>query len=334
MNFTPRARWAALALSLSLLATGCAAGSNANGENGTSAAAAAQNADGSVTVDTAFGQVSIPSDPQRVVALEGGAVPAVEAGLTPLATAGDTFDDSFGNVADYDAVENLPKILTPDGWDYEQLVELKPDLMIGFVRGGDDASQELSSEKKAEFEKLNAIAPTVLIRTNGSAGTRDASVAMAEILGSGEQAQAQKKAYEDKVAQVKSDYAQQLPQNTFAAVDAYEDVTVYSKISWIGKVLDDLGAPAAEVVKNEEAENGVFLSFEQLSKIDDATVVFYPQYTDGASDALDTLERQATWTSLSAVKDKHAFGLTHFFPDNYGAALRVVEQIEESLKSL
>ncbi|MFJ2618309.1 ABC transporter substrate-binding protein [Glutamicibacter sp. NPDC087344] len=333
MKITARARFAAAALSLSLLATGCASGTNASSETA-AAAEASQNADGTITVDTAFGQVSIPADPQRVVALEGGTVPAVEAGLTPLATAGDAFDDSFGDVKDYDAVADLPSILTPDGWDYEQLVELKPDLLIGFVRGGNDASEELSSEKKAEFEKLDAIAPTVLIRTNGSAGTRDASVTMAEVLGNGEEALAEKKAYEDKVAQVKADYADQLSGNTFAAIDAYEDVTVYSKISWIGKVLDDLGAPAASVVKDEAAENGVFLSFEQLSQLDDATVIFYPEYTDGASDALDTLEGQATWSALPAVKDKHAFGLTHFFPDNYGAALRVVEQIEEALKGL
>ncbi|GAA1407059.1 hypothetical protein AUR04nite_04270 [Glutamicibacter uratoxydans] len=334
MKITARTRFAAAALSLALLATGCAAGSNASSTASPVSEASTPSANGTIAVDTAFGAVNIPSDPQRVVALEGGTVPAVEAGLAPLATAGDSYDDSFGDVKLYDAVADLPSVLTPDGWDYEQIVALKPDLMIGFVRGGDDASEELSAEKKAEFEKLNAIAPTVLIRTNGSAGTRDASLTMAEILGNGEKARAEKKAYEDKVAQVRADYASQLAENKFAAVDAYEDVTVYSKISWIGKILDDLKAPAVDVVKAEDSENGVFLSFEQLSKIEDATVIFYPEYTDGTSDALTTLEGKATWTSLPAVKDGHAAGVTHFFPDNYGAAVRVVEQIEKVLKGL
>lgn len=328
-NF-PRSRMAAAVLALSLLATGCASSAEAPQSSGE----AAEQTTGTTKVQTAFGEVELPADPQRVIALEGGTVPSVEAGHTPVATAGDAYDDSFGDAGDYKGVADLPSVLSPDGWDYEKIVELKPDLMIGFVRGGEDESQELSAEKKAEFEKLNAIAPTVLIRTNGSATVRDASVQMAQALGNGEEAAAQKQAYEDKVAQVSRDYREKLDANTFAAVDAYEDVTVYSQISWIGAVLKDLGAPGAKVVAEESKENGVFLSFEQLSKIDDASVVLYPEYLDGSSDALDILERQSTFTALPAVKDKHAFGVTHFFPDNYGAALRVVEQIEEVLKGL
>lgn len=334
MKISPRYRLAATALALSLLATGCSAGANTPTDGSAAANEQAQGSEGTTTVDTAFGEVAIPSQPQRIIALEGGTVASVEAGFTPVATAGDAFDDSFGNPDDYESVAELPIILSPDGWDYEQIVELEPDLMIGFVRGGDDESQPLSAEKQAEFDKLNAIAPTVLIRSNGSATVRDASVAMSTALGAGEEAAAAKQAYEDKVGQVSADYADALAANTFAAVDAYEDVTVYSKISWIGKVLDDLGAPAAEVVAPEEKENGVFLSFEQLSQLNDATVLFYPEYLDGASDAQDILEGQATWGALDAVKAGNASGLTHFFPDNYGAALRVVEQIEEVLKGL
>ncbi|MCW4465677.1 ABC transporter substrate-binding protein [Glutamicibacter sp. MNS18] len=333
MKISPRYRLAAAVLALSLLATGCSAGANPTDGSATTGEQA-QGAEGTTTVDTAFGEVTIPTQPYRIIALEGGTVASVEAGFVPVATAGDAFDDSFGNPNDYESVAELPIILSPDGWDYEQIVELKPDLMIGFVRGGGDESQDLSAEKQAEFDKLNAIAPTVLIRSNGSATVRDASVQMSAALGAGQDAEAAKQAYEDKVGQVSTDYADALAANTFAAVDAYEDVTVYSKISWIGKVLDDLGAPAAKVVASEEQENGVFLSFEQLSGINDATVLFYPEYLDGVSDAQGILEGQATWGALDVVKAGNTSGLTHFFPDNYGAALRVVEQIEEVLKGL
>ncbi|GAA3688716.1 iron-siderophore ABC transporter substrate-binding protein [Arthrobacter ginkgonis] len=331
-----RTRLAGAALAAALLLTGCAgqsgtaqSGAETSGTTGSQAAAA-----GTVVVDSAFGPVTIPATPERVIALEGGTVPAVEAGIVPVATAGDVFDDSFADADDYAPVADLPAILGPDGWDYERIVELKPDLLIGFVRGGDDASAELSAEKKAEWEKLNAIAPTVFIRSNGSAGVRDASLTVAEALGNGEAAQADKAAYLAKVEQVKADYADTLAQTSFAALDAYEDVTVYSRISWIGAVLNDLGAQFPEAVAGETAENGVFLSFEQLSRIDDADVVLYSSYLDGSSDAFDVLKSQSTFAALPAVKEDRAFAVTHFFPDNYATATVVVEQVEDILKTL
>lgn len=326
----PRHRFAGVLLAATLLATGCSANPAAS-----ETPAASSELDSTIsTVDTAFGAVQIPKNPERVIALEGGTVPAVEAGIIPIANAGDTFDDSFADPSDFKKVEDLPAVLGPDGWDYEKIVELKPDLLIGFVRGGDDASVELSAEKKADFEKLNAIAPTVFIRTNGSAGVRDATVEISSAMGNADAAQEAKTTYEAKVSQVAADYSTVISENTFAAVNAYEDVTVYSQISWIGAILKDLQAPPTKVVASEASENGVFLSFEQISRIDDATIVLYPEYLDGSSDALDVLAGQKTFTTLPAVKAKQSFGLTHFFPDNYGAATRVVEQVEEILKGL
>ncbi len=75
-------------------------------------------------------------------------------------------------------------MLCPDGPDYEKIASLNPDLLIGFVRGGTEA--ELSAEKKAEYQRLSSIAPTVLIRSDGSGSTKDATLTISEALGDGD----------------------------------------------------------------------------------------------------------------------------------------------------
>nr|WP_276511191.1 ABC transporter substrate-binding protein [Kineosphaera limosa] len=256
----------------------------------------------------------------------------MSAGITPVATADGDFADSF-LPEEYAKVKDLPIILGKDGPDLERIVALKPDLMIGFVRGGKTA--ELSADAKAQWTKLNAIAPTVLIRSDGSAQTKDATLTMSEVLGDGEQAQAAKKAYEEKAAELKKTYADVLANNVFAPLDYYEEVNVYSPISWPGDTLLDAGAKLTSVSANERTENATFLSAEQLGKISDATVVLYDETVDGQpAEGAAELAKLPTYTALPAVKAGHSYGLRYFFADRYETALKSLESLEATLKKL
>lgn len=287
--------------------------------------------DGSRVVDTAFGEVTIPADPERVVGLEGGTGPVLESGITPVATA-DDFAESY-LPDEYDDVEELPLVLTPDGWDYEKLAGLKPDLMVGFVRGGTE--DELSDEKVQEWERLNAIAPTALFRSNGSGQTKDVSCAIQVALGHQDEADAAKRAYEQRAEELREEYADVLAENTVVALDAYEDVSVFSPLSWIGDVLTDAGATLHPLAAGEDGENAVFLSFEELGQLADADVVLYSETVDGEPDlgAVD-LQSAATYDELPAVKAGHAYGVRYFFADRYSTALIALDSLEPVLQQL
>ncbi|WP_141005426.1 hypothetical protein [Nocardioides humi] len=108
---------AAAALASTLLA-GCGTEDDADAAVPEIAPAAKCDADvvvaegeGTRTVATAFGDVEIPADPQRVVALEGGAGPALESGVVPVGIA-DDYAESY-LPGEYDQVKDLPLVLTP-----------------------------------------------------------------------------------------------------------------------------------------------------------------------------------------------------------------------------
>ncbi|WP_345713381.1 ABC transporter substrate-binding protein, partial [Kineococcus glutinatus] len=282
------------------------------------------------TVDTAFGPVEIPADPQRVVALEGGVGPLLDAGITPVGTA-DGDQDYVFLPEEYEQVKDLPIVLGPDGLLLEEIAELEPDLLIGFVRGGKE--EELSAEKQAEFEKLSAIAPTVLVRATGSATVKDSALQMSEALGDGEEAQAEKQRYLDRAAQIKTEYADVLSTNVIAAVDSSpEEAYVYSPISWMGGILTDIGATLPAVAATETEENAAFLSFEQLGRLDEATIVLHEQNADGTpGPGAADLAAQPTYAQLTAVREGRDYGVTQFFADRYKTALVVLDQLEAVL---
>lgn len=324
---------AALVLGLSLAACGSDVAADGTAAAGSSGSAAAGAADGSTrTVETAFGQVQIPTSPQRAIALEGGAGPLLGAGITPVATADGDLEGSF-LPEEYAKVKDLPIVLGPDGLDYEKIASLNPDLLIGFVRGGTEA--ELSAEKKAEYQRLSSIAPTVLIRSDGSGSTKDATLTISEALGDGDDARAAKQAYEAKAAELKSAYADVLAANTFAPLDYYEEVNVYSPISWPGDVLTDAGAKLTSVSANEKTQNATFLSAEQLGRLQDATVVLYDQTVEGKpAQGAAELAKLPTFQALPAVKAGHSYGLAYFFADRYETGLKSLESLETTLKKL
>lgn len=327
----------ALALTAALALSACGGSSTPSSSStgaassGGSTSASASPQATSTTVETAFGQVSIPTAPKRVVALEGSVGPLLDAGITPLATADGDYEDSF--LPDEFAVsKDLPVILTQDGWDYEKIAALKPDLLVGFVRAGKD--KKISDESQAEYDKLSKIAPTVFILSEGSAQTKEATLKIAEILGSGESAEAAKAAYDKKAAQIKTDYADVLSKNVFAAVDYYEGTTtVYTPISWIGGILSDAGATIDPVAAQVTDSNGVDLSSEQLSKLNTATIILTEQ-TVGGEPGIGAAEiaEVPTFKELPAVKAGHSYGISHFFADRYETGLKVLEQLEEILK--
>lgn len=327
---------AAAALAFALVACGGAGGGQtaAGGPTGAGAAAGGQarpNAE-STSVETAFGPVEIPTRPQRAIALEGGAGPLLGADIMPVATADGDYADSF-LPEEYAQLKDLPIILGADGPDYEKIASLQPDLMIGFVRGGQE--EDLSAEARTEWEKLNAIAPTVLIRSTGSAETKDATLTMSEALGDGEDARKAKEAYEAKAADIKSKHADVLARHTFAPMDYYEEVNVYSPISWSGDMLTDAGAKLTKVSANERNENATFLSAEQIGEVDDATVVLHEQTVEGGpGEGAAQMQALPTFQALPAVMAGNDHGLTYFFADRYETALKGLESFEDTVEKL
>lgn len=108
---------------------------------------------GGATVTTMFGDVTVPANPERVVALGwSDAETALALGVQPVA-ASDWLEFGGEGVGPWaqGRYDKPPVLLGTNELDYEQIFELKPDVIL-------DTRSDNSKEK---FEELSKIAPTV-----------------------------------------------------------------------------------------------------------------------------------------------------------------------------
>lgn len=152
-----------------LVAAGCGSDSDDDAATGTGAAATSTAAaDGAAaatfpaTVTHKFGETTVPEQPQRIVSVgltEHDTILAL--GDRPIAIT-EWYGNQPGGVWPW-AREALgsdrPTVLqNSDGFEFEQIAALKPDLIVGTNSG----------MKKADYEKLSALAPTIAAAPGGT----------------------------------------------------------------------------------------------------------------------------------------------------------------------
>ncbi|SFF43215.1 iron-siderophore ABC transporter substrate-binding protein [Curtobacterium sp. YR515] len=159
----------------SLVLAGCASGSGSSSDD-----AATTSADGQfpVSITTALGTTKIDSQPKRVVALGwGDAETALELGVQPVG-ASDWLAFGGDGVGPWlkGAYTKSPKIIQTLEPSYEDILKLKPDVILDVKSSGDED----------RYAKLSAIAPTVAIPKGGEnylASTEQQTTMIAKALG-------------------------------------------------------------------------------------------------------------------------------------------------------
>ena len=278
-------------------------------DDDTSTAAATSGSDTSTTaaafpatVEHKFGTTTVPEDPERIVVVgltEQDTVLAL--GRTPVATTewyGDQPDavwpwaqDELGNAE--------PEVLsTADGFQYEKIAGLRPDLILGTNAG----------IKEGDYEKLSAIAPTVA----SPKGSTDYFSAWDEQVRLIAQSLGQKEQGEELVAETKAKFEQAAEEHpefagktaTFAQNAFYNGlIYVYPEglntefLTYLGFEMN----PEIDKLAKTPGEQ-VGISEEQLPLLDADVVVFA---TEKPGD-IPELEKVPTFKTLDAVADHRA----------------------------
>ncbi|WP_129844175.1 iron-siderophore ABC transporter substrate-binding protein [Streptomyces sp. RFCAC02] len=153
---------ASAAALLTLLSTGCAWSGDDESDPGASGDATASSGAGAFPVDVAtkFGDVTVDSEPQRVVALGwGDAETALALGVQPVG-ASDWLGfggDGVGPWAE-DAYDESPEIIGTLEPEYDRIAELEPDLILDTKSSGD----------QERYDRLSEIAPTIGVPDAGA----------------------------------------------------------------------------------------------------------------------------------------------------------------------
>ncbi|GAA4974014.1 iron-siderophore ABC transporter substrate-binding protein [Pseudonocardia tropica] len=275
------------------------------------------------TVQTGDGPVEVPANPQRIVTLHNYTTTALlDVGVTPVGTiqvSGATMLPQFTR-----ALSGVPTVGQNDQIDYEKIASLQPDLIVGGAVPGIDYG----------YDKLSAIAPTVMWPMTVPADWKRVSVETAGLVGRTAQIEELRTRYDQRAADLRSRFATGLARTPVALVLGYDDGTFGSNgpESWGGTVLSDIGARFASVSAGEDAA-AEYYGYDQLPRLDDAGAILLegsPE-DDRPTAGTQMLVDQPLWRNRPAVRDGKTFVLHNFYPLHYGQALAVLDQLEQEV---
>ncbi len=311
-------KWLAMLSLLSLVVLGACSNSN---ETTDSTADTTSSAAVEITLTDAVGnEVTIPADPQRVIAsyLEDYLV-ALD--VTPVAqwTVGNDSDQAYLQ----DKLADVPRI----NYDlpYEDVLSYEPDLLLM------DSNSMVEGDKYAQYSK---IAPTYVV-TNGEDVTwRDRLNDIAKVLHKEDQAKQVETDYDDLVASTKETYADKIEGKSVAVLWVVNNSAfMVAQTKSSGQLLyQELGFSVPSLV-TEISETATAdwsaVSLEKLAELD-ADYLILVNSDEGADFFNDQV-----WQNLKAVKDGN---LWEFGPESswlYNGPIaytKMIEDIQSKLK--
>jgi len=288
-----------------------------------SPASAASTASGATrTVRHAMGETIVPAAPRRVVTLDIGELDAaLTLGITPVGSV-TTFDDGKFPAYLGDATDGITVVGTIGEANLEQIVALKPDLILSSKSRDED-----------KYELLSQIAPTVLAERLGDSWKENFSL-YAEALGKADQGAALLAAYQQRLAALPELLGVQ-PQTLSVSIVRFVEggqTRVYHPGSFVGSILADagFGRPQAQLQSGEVWTEASKELIEEL----DGDVIFYGVYGAESDSPLAEYQNDPLWQQLRAVKNERVYPV----PDEYWfvalgltAANRVLDDIEAKL---
>lgn len=291
----PSARRVSIAVSTAVLALGLAACTDSSDDTDT------ESSDAETTVvATKFGDVEVPADPQRVVALGwGDAETALALGVQPIGAADWIgFGDGSDGVGPWaqDLYDESPEMFGTMELDTQAIGAREPDLILDVRSSGD----------QDRHDALTKITPAVVSVPEGGDNyltTPDQQLEMiAQALGK-----------EDEAAQLSED----LDQAFAEAREAHPEfdgktvtVSAYSSEGWSVyragdarvQFMENLGFTQKQAV--EDLESDAFfvpLSNEQIDVLDADVMVSFPIFVDASK-----IEKDSLYQALPAVEDGRA----------------------------
>lgn len=237
-----------------------------------------------------LGTYQIPLAPQRVVALDGrpGFEATLALGFKPIAVGQDALVN--GKLAPFISFDMTGvQITNPNQVDFEALISLSPDLIIG-----------RDFQLTAQREKLAAIAPILPIRLTDT--WRDALLRLADWTGRRAHVDAELAKYDARLAPVKERHASRIAGAKVGVLQyTPEDKSFYNMRDGVQfRTMLDLGGSEHPFLTSLPKEKPSF-SIEQLSQIQDIDAILLI----GFGDAIEKLRPEALWQRLPAAVAGH-----------------------------
>ena len=284
------------------------------------------------------GDVTIPVDPERVVAT-GYAVPALieaDASLVGIST----WERGLAMMSadDRRTYDELDKVAgeTAASTDYEAIAALEPDLIVIGVPA--------PVLEDVDMDYLESIAPVVAIGPTVPDAWRELTQRQADAAGRLDAFETAEAEYEQKAGELAEKYATVLDGMRFGHVGEYGDVAAGTfqrefEGSWGTNIAQDVGVSYyGEVEEKGEGSRSVseYPSLEDLpesfAEADAITYSVQPDGTPGPS--VQSVLDSGLWANLPAVEAGRAFPIRYTEAATYQSALLTLDSIDEALAPL
>lgn len=266
----------------SLVLAGCASGSGSSTDD-----ASTSSADGQfpVSITTALGTTKIDAQPKRVVALGwGDAETALELGVQPVG-ASDWLAFGGDGVGPWlkDAYTKSPKIIQTLEPSYEDILKLKPDVILDVKSSGD----------KDRYAKLSAIAPTVAIPKGGEnylASTEQQTTMIAKALGKESEGKKLLSGLDDAYAAARKAHPEFDGKSAVVGAYTADGFGAYASTDSRSTFMRNLGFTIPKAIDEQAGKAfSVHLSDENLDLLDADLTLILPIYVDASKAESDPL---------------------------------------------
>lgn len=273
-------------------------------------------------VSTIHGDVTVPANPARIVAVNFPSVLALlDLGVMPSGVTSyvPALPPGYPDLSGIEVIDNENSEI-----DLEKIISLQPDLIVG--------SDWLEpAEQALPYDDIAAIAPTAIFEWQTAAGNWEAEAAgVAAAIGKTSELDALRKQYEDHATTVRSIYAEQLQEATWDLISASDaNWYLYGPTSSHGKVA--LAAGLTLGAAANQPDGYVEESFERFDLLAGTGALLVRSAGD---EGLRVLAGIGTYQSLPAVRDGRVFTSDYFFPSSYGLSEALLDDIESALKTM
>jgi iron complex transport system substrate-binding protein len=268
------------ALAATLVLAGCASGSGSS-----DSASASSDSAFPAKITTAFGTTTVDSAPKRVVALGwGDAETALELGVQPVG-ASDWLAFGGDGVGPWlkGAYKKSPKIIGTLEPSYEDIVKLRPDLILDVKSSGD----------QSRYDKLSKIAPTVAIPKDGKnylATTTEQVTMIAKALGKESKGKQLLAGIDDAYAAARKAHPEFKGKTAVIGAYSSEGFGAYASGDSRETFMKNLGfSQKAAIDKAAGDAFSVSLSNENLNLLDADLTVILPIYVEASKAESDPL---------------------------------------------
>lgn len=260
----------------SLVLAGCASGSGTSTDDASSSAGS----DGQfpVSITTALGTTEIRSAPKRVVALGwGDAETALELGVQPVG-ASDWLGFGGDGVGPWlkGAYTKSPKIIQTLEPSYEDIIKLKPDVILD-VKSSGDADR---------YAKLSAIAPTVAVPKGGAnylATTKQQVDMIAKALGKESEGKKLLSGLDDAYAAARKAHPEFAGKTAVVGSYSSEGFGAYASSDSRSQFMENLGFTIPKAIDQQAGKQfSVSLSDENLDLLDADLTLILPIFVDAS----------------------------------------------------